>query len=335
MNTSSSKLSYSDTRNLFKTIPGFIKGIEKITVFLTAYLIVCNVTAQEYQYVPFPDSNAVWSEVYWKPISEPYPRWVYNKYALFNEDTVINGITYHKLFHTNASEITLENSKPIGGIREDSLRRVIVNSSLFELVPEVEEVIVFDFSLNTGDTIWQDPDSNHTVIANISGDKLVVTDIDTLLINNTTRKVFSFDIPWIHWIEGIGSVKGLLFPSGGLPTNGMDNDLVCMHQNDTLLYYNSDYDGCVPSFVIDGVPLLPNLNVKVYPNPVTNGMVYFDNLDFETLELFDIKGNRIREETIKGLSIFKLKIPCLSPGVYTYRLTTKGLVPTQGKLIIQ
>ncbi len=140
-------------------------SIWKVIVFIVLGFTVNSVIAQEYHYVQFPDSNAVWSEVYWKPISEPYPRWIYNKYALFNEDTVINGITYHKLFHTNATEITKENSECIGGIREDSLKRIIANSAMFELVPEIKEVILFDFSLNVGDTI--NNYINDTICANV------------------------------------------------------------------------------------------------------------------------------------------------------------------------
>src|SRR5665811_499822 len=115
-------------------------------------LFTLTVKAQEYQYVPFPDSNAVWSESY----SSSDAPWIYNKYALFNEDTIINGIVYHKLFHTeNKSEITRENSVCIGRIREDSLKRVFVNGTMFFAVPETEELMIYDFSLEVGDTIGQ------------------------------------------------------------------------------------------------------------------------------------------------------------------------------------
>lgn len=310
----------------------------KTTSLILIFILNCfSLWAQEYKYIPFPDSNAVWSEVYWKPISDPAPRWVYNQYALFNEDTIINGITYHKLFHSNSSErISRKNSVCIGGIREDSIKRIIVNSSMFQLVPEIKEVILFDFSLNIGDTINEY--INDTISANVRF-KLVVKNIDTISINHTTRKVLGFDIPWTHWIEGIGSVQGLIFTSGDLPTNGMSNDLVCMHQNDTLLFYNSGsgdvyYDGCVPSFVIDDVALLPNTDIKVYPNPVTNGIVHFENLNFDTLELFDSSGNQLDTKNIKGNSCYELDVLNLPSGIYYYRLKTKGLVPTKGKLII-
>lgn len=315
----------------------------KITIKITFFLLLLfpfTTIAQEYQYVPFPDSNAVWSEIHWKPIFDPPPRWVYNKYALFNEDTVINGITYHKLFHTHDSEITRENSTYIGGIREDSLKRVFI-SYVEGFKPDEpyykKEFLLYKFNLNIGDTLWDNRDK--IFIAPLR--YITVKSIDTININNSLRKVYGFDpISWVFWIEGIGNVKGLIFTSGDLPTNGMNNDLVCMHQNDTLLYYypgteEVPYDDCVPSFVINGIPLLVNPNVKVYPNPVTTGIVYFENIDFETLELFDLNGNLIQQENIKGLSVFELKIPGLPPGAYTYRLKTKGLVPTQGKLVVQ
>ncbi len=318
------------------SILSFIKKTISITIF---FVITCNnyINAQEYEYVPFPESDAVWSEIYWKSVFEPYPRWLYNKYAIFNEDTIINGIKYHKLFHTHDTKITRGNSKFIGGIREDSLKRIIANASMFELVPEIEEVILFDFSLNIGDTITQY--INDTICTNIRFE-LVVVDIDTLSINHTKRKVFSFNIPWTHWIEGIGSVQGLVFPSGDLPTNGISNDLVCMHQNDSLLYYYSGsgdiyYDDCIPSFVINGAILLPNPSINVYPNPITDGTAYFENLDFETFELFDFYGKLIKEENIKGVRQFELKTSGFPSGSYFYRLKSKGLLPTQGKLIIE
>jgi len=306
---------------------------------LIFYFFLCFATqlsyAQEYHYVPFPDSNAVWSEIYWKPISEPYPRWEYNQYALFNEDTVINGITYHKLFHSNsASKIEKENAVYIGAIREDRNRRVYIRYD-GKFKPDEpyykKEFLLYNFDLNIGDTIWQEEDS----IEISPMEYLVAKAIDTIQIYNSRRKVFSFLEPfWVYWIEGIGNVKGLIFTSGDLPTNGMNNDLICMHQNDTLMYFNNTYNDCVPQFVIDDVAILPNNDMKVYPNPVTGGVAHFENLDFDTLELFSSKGNRLHLKNIKGSGCYDLNVANLSPGIYYYLLKTKGLVPTKGKLII-
>jgi hypothetical protein len=299
-----------------------------LLIFL--FITTTNIVAQEYQYVPFPDSNAVWSEIYWKPLGEPSPGWIYNQYALFNEDTLIDGDVYHKLYHnTNASRITRENSECIGGIREDSAKRVY-------LYPDSYYRLLFDFSLNEKDTFWTYGKYNNCII-----NFLTVENIDTIRVNNSYRKVFYFkESRFIIWIEGIGNVQGLQWCMHSWPSNGVGNELVCMHQNDTLLYFNSGmfyatFDGCVPQFVKDGVALLPNAEVQVYPNPATNGKVYFENLDFETLELYDLSGKLIREERISGVDCYQLDISGLPPGVYTYRLKTNRLVPTMGKIVVQ
>ncbi|NQU87509.1 MAG: T9SS type A sorting domain-containing protein [Mariniphaga sp.] len=298
------------------------------------------ITAQKYKYVPFPDSNAVWSEIYWKPLGEPPPWWEYNKFALFNEDTVINGIVYHKLFHTHASEITRKNSECIGGIREDSLKRVFASRSLFNLVPEIKEVLIYDFSLNEGDTLYTNY-ADSICTNSFLNEYEVVNSIDTILLYNSYRKVYTLDNPnQTIWIEGIGCVQGLLTCWPDWPTNQMKNELVCMHQNDTLMYFNTgmfyaSFDDCVPQFVKDGIALLPNTEVKIYPNPATGGTINFEGLDFETLELFDLNGKLIREERIPGMDCYQLDVSSLPPGVYTYRLKTKGLVPSIGKIIVQ
>ena len=118
------------------------------------------VPGQEYEYVPFPTRNAVWSEMYWRPLSDnASPRWVYNKYALFDEDTVINGFTYHKIYHTHESEITKENSTLIGGIREDNFKNIYCYFFEYSYAMELpylyvnEEVKMYDFNIDIGDTI--------------------------------------------------------------------------------------------------------------------------------------------------------------------------------------
>ncbi|MBN1925042.1 MAG: T9SS type A sorting domain-containing protein [Prolixibacteraceae bacterium] len=295
---------------------------------------------QVYKYVPFPTSNAVWSEMYWRPFSQNVnPRWVYNKYALFDEDTVINDLTYHKLYHTHDSEITKENSTFIGGIREDSLKNIYCYFFEYSFAMELpylytnEEVKMYDFNIDIGDTI-------HHLNFALESMYLVVKQIDTILINNTLRKVYSFDpIYWVYWIEGIGSVKGLLFTSGGLPTNAMNNDLICMHQNDTLLYYFSGeenfYDDCVPTAVFDGVSLITIPGLKVFPNPVKEGVVSFENIDYDQLELFDPKGNRISVHNIAGRNSYSINTVGLQPGIYVYKLSTEGIIPVCGKLVVE
>lgn len=299
------------------------------------------VLAQEYQYVPFPDSNAVWSEAYWGESysegsqSDSLPINPYKKFVLFNEDTVINGFEYHKLFYTTDTEINKENSVCIGGIREDSLKKVWFYCFEYPdyyfrpaLLYVQNEIKLFDFNIEVGDTV-----RNSTFLLEYL--YLVVGEVDTIKINNTYRKVYSFaNVGWDYWIEGVGNINGLLFPSGDRPGK-MSNDLICMHQNDTLHYMSPDYNDCFPTFVHNGYALLPNTDIKVYPNPVVGEHVYFENLDFETLELFDVKGCLLNTIDIEGKVNYTLEVANYSKGIYFYQLQTKRLIPTRGKLIIE
>jgi hypothetical protein len=311
------------------------KIIGVLVLFLLAAIVA---TAQEYHYVPFPTSNAIWSEMYWKSISSPYPRWQYHQYALFDDDTIINSLTYQKLYMTYSSEITRQNSFYVGALREDMNKKVYVKYDE-KFKPDEpyykKEFLLFDFNKNIGDTIWA-KDSIELGPLHF----IIVKQIDTLKINNSLRKVYSFDpIQWVYWIEGIGSVKGLLFTSGDLPTNGMDNDLICMHHNDTLLYYypgpDSIYDDCVPTAVLDGVALLPMNYIKVYPNPVSAGSVCFENLEYDQLELFDTNGRSVAMYGITGQTSFMVDVSPLPRGIYNYRLWSKGFIPVCGKLMVK
>lgn len=307
--------------------------VMKINLALLFVFIGLSLSAQQYKYVPFPDSNAVWGEKYWESESAA----VFHQYALFKKDTLVNGISYHQLFHnSNSSTIIPANSKSVVGIREDDQKRVWAvnfNEPVVNTYHQNEkgEVMLFDFSLQIGDTIRA---TDHANIG--AADFLVVEDIDSIQIHQSIRKVFLFKTyKWIKWIEGIGNIQGLFFPYGDLTTGGNNNVLICMHQNDTLMYKNEFYDSCIPQFVIDDVALLPNTAIRVYPNPVKNGKVYFDKLDFETLELFDSSGKLLMLNSITGTDCYELDVTHFQKGIYYYFLKTKGLVPTKGKLVIQ
>ena len=310
----------------------------KYVILLVLFLKVIVVTAQEYEYVPFPDSsNVLWSEMYWKSISEPPPSWVYRNFKFFDEDTIINGIKYHKLFISNNIEITRENAVCLAMIREDSTKKVWMRNNTVGIWPSTNEngeYLLYDFNLKEGDTI--DKEEDHLFC---QSDKIILDSIRYITISNKLRKIYYFNYRWEIWIEGIGKIKGVVFRSGDLLTNGMDNDLICFHQNDTLLYYNSGpygiYDDCVPSFVLNDVPVLSNKSIKVYPNPATEGIICFENLEYDVLELFDSNGNKVESYDIAGQENYSIDVSRLTKGVYVYRLNSKGFIPVSGKVVVQ
>ena len=106
----------------------------------------------------FPDSGAIWSEVY-RPKESPD---INERFTLNGEDTIINGVNYKKLYLFSDSVFDKSKASCVGGIREDENKRVYFKSDtvVHDLKPVInypynEEVLLFDFSVSIGDTIWQ------------------------------------------------------------------------------------------------------------------------------------------------------------------------------------
>lgn len=301
--------------------------------------------SQDYKYIPFPDSGAIWSEVYQPPIGSDltWPNPINERFTLNGDDTIINKILYKKLYVFYDTVFIKSNATYIGGIREDSSKKIFYIGDVIHFLkpsiysfwdiidPKNTELLLYDFSLSIGDTL---------VGGNLTtpDDILVVTAIDTIFVGNSIRKQFSFEpIYWVKWVEGIGNLKGLLFTSGDLPTNGLDNNLICFKQNNEILYFNNYYNDCMP--LITGIETYQDNNseIIVYPNPTAKGCVTFQfrNYLFSKLKIFDCNGNSHGTYEIGEESEFILKTEKYQPGVYFYIATNKQGIGHTGKFVVQ
>jgi hypothetical protein len=296
----------------------------KYLVIIMFTLAGRSIWSQGYEYVPFPDSNCIWSEQYTPPM---YPDTggssIFYVYALFNEDTVINSIQYHKLYILYDSMIDKNNATYIGAIREDSSRKVYYKGDhLFwgidtEMLNENGEIQVYDFSINVGDTI------SNAIFG--PGESLIVSALDTIDLYTDSRRIIHFeDFPYIHWIEGIGNERGLLSPSGSYPTNGSSNDLICFKKNDTLVYRNSGYADCF-YFLSSVSDQKSNKTMGAYPNPVT-GISRIDlTQSFDILEIYHCNGTKILRKEITDLKSYEIISSQFNPGLYFfYHLFIQG-----------
>lgn len=277
-----------------------------IRLFLVA-MIHCLPTTENaisQTYVPFPDSNAVWSYVLCDicqigPCSPPCYSYYYN----IKGDTMINSINYNKLYQTWDSSLT--NLAYYGSLREDSFKRVYYVS-----VNDTNEFLLYDFSKNVGDTIW-----GFDIVFNIDS---------VLLMNNQYRKRFIMS-NGEEVIEGIGNkTRDLLYQySEVLP------QLLCFKQNDTLLVMN-DTD-CYIYYV--GVwemeeNLAGNINYRLFPNPANYQAI---NLEYELdlseeieISIFDNFGKIVKEinniPSGFGKHTVVIDISGLPSGLYLCRL---------------
>ena len=281
--------------------------------------------SQEYHYISFPDSGVIWSEVYYCHDEDADEKTTYERFAVNGEDTVINSKIYTKLYIFYDTVFDKINAACIGGIREDSLKRVYyTGEQIHYLKPNAQiyanndEIKLFDFGLKAGDTVSLF-NSLH------SDDKMIVSNIDTIFIGNSYRRRINFkgyesvDDTWsFNWIEGIGSTRGLLFITGSTPYY-YNNHLICYKQNGNTLFLNGLYNECFPSTSSIN-ETTSNIQIKVFPNPISGNEINFalNGLNIDYISIFNEYGCFISTYDVKGLNQANITIPSIMHGVYYY-----------------
>ncbi|MBL4650850.1 MAG: T9SS type A sorting domain-containing protein [Aureispira sp.] len=222
------------------------------------YILLCCIlsnlcTAQTY--IPFDFDNGLWQEEYH---DMQYQRSEYNYFT--DGDTVINSLTYHKLYTVGRGTITYGHTPPIpwstfsaaaGFIREDNNKRIYYNGG-----NGIAEQLLYDFNIALGDTISIPPIDNMF-------DRAVVVAVDSILICSTLRRRYKLDIVAggllhdLYWTEGTGSTHGLIpryysFERGVLTTCYSDSTCI------------------IPCLTIVSTNSIENQSSKlatIYPNP--------------------------------------------------------------------
>ena len=170
-------------------------------------------------------------------------------HKLEGEET-IGGTTYLKVWESTDSLNTEWIQK--GDLREDTIAKQV-----FYAIAGQGEGLLYDFSLQVGDSITID-----NLFTGGLGGMFDCGEIDTVFLNGEPRKRFTFyphgSTYWVAdtWIEGIGSLRGLLY-SGLAPAGGFTKLLCCSH-NDTLQYIDSSFNNC---YVSEFYPKITTLSI--------------------------------------------------------------------------
>ena len=130
--------------NAMKT-PAIFSSVTRILtlIFTLALTHTLTLHSQPHKYIPFPDSNAIWVI---KQVDEFGEFQLGYQYFIEN-DTIINGITYHKVYRAKDSML-LDKHWNWKGLRNDTAARKVFMCSTFGA-----EFLLYDYSLNEGDTI--------------------------------------------------------------------------------------------------------------------------------------------------------------------------------------
>lgn len=233
-------------------------------------------------------------------------------YGQNGTDTVIGGIRYHQLFHSD--DDILNPSEYCGGLREDVFKRIFFYNAATK-----SEYLLYDFSVRPGDII--DVGMGFTAKVGI---------IDSVIISGVYHKRINFqtldghDWPGGSWIEGIGNSNtgGLLGSVMAQPTCDCATNLICFKERNDFVYHNPKYDtrDCFGQSVSVPEPD-PGTSYQIFPNPVT-GTSWLRVTDFSgELSLFDISGRLIYRAALSPLQPLQVSNGDFSPGMYYYRIT--------------
>ncbi|PSK92453.1 T9SS type A sorting domain-containing protein [Taibaiella chishuiensis] len=309
--------------------------MKKLLCFLPAVFLVAALQAQTY--IPFPTSNTIWREQFCRTATDPYTT---HNYGLTNSDTLINNLTYHKLYLS--ADTIFQVAEWIGSIREDSFKRVYYRPAGQVTGGSESDKLLYDFSLQLGDTL---PANAHNGLNNWMV-TMRVTQVDSININGTYHRRITFDWPRTSWVEGVGNnIRGLLYYSGTWPNNGQWNDLICLGREGSWVLHNTNstappfapLPACNQDLVGIRSHELPLGAITFHPLPlVTTSSVYLTGEGrLHTMEIYDITGRKIKTCTAAANGRVILYRDDYKPGIYLYRLYNDKGQRASGKFVVQ
>ena len=290
-------------------------------VFIT--LISFSASAQDYQYIPLVKPGLqLWTcdKGYGGHDDEAYR---FKRYALTDEDTVIDNETYKKLYLYSDIEFSPETATYIGALRENSQKQVFYRG-MYELL-ELNEMI-YDFSLSVGDTF-----SGGSLNTSSAFMGLVVADIDTVNYNGVERRRFKIMTEGYSqiaaiWIEGIGNREGLFFIYHTTTADIWGNTRCYIHNGD-LLYSNYSHGGndCItPLMGIESI--VEDNSISIYPNPTNSEVNISSENIINSIEIFNSLGQRVYYSVVNSTDKV-IDISSFTNGVYILGVNTeKGVI---------
>ncbi len=313
-----------------------LKKNMKSLIFITAtffYFISSAVEGQAYH--PLIKSNKFWTLMDLDPTALCYTTGGRQQY--FFGDTIIQNITYQKIASCGVISLcqcglfcqpfavdTTGNCANGGSIsssqfmREDTLIRKVY---LLDLAIDTVEHLLFDFSLNVGDTF-------STPFTTQGPNTLTVDSIGQYPLITGYGKIF-----YLHdgnsYIESIGDVGGLtnilVLQIGGPATN-----LSCVKDDGNYIYSTSSGD----CFGVVGLNDNSNSDMPFTIHQVGNSIKVNinDKQQVALLQLFDSSGRIVYSSVILN-SESSISLDGFQSGLYLYCLS-QGLQNLRGKIIL-
>ena len=286
------------------------------------FALLCITTqAQEYTYIPIVKPGLqIWTDDYWDPVG----RYYFRRFALTDEDTIIENEAYKKLYFFSDSDFNQSVAQCIGGLRENEQKQIFYKGGRIN-GGNVYSGIICDFSLNIGDHF------------SIYDYVFLIYSIDTIEISGISRRVFSSILamdsirnnPTIvgTWVEGIGNKQGLLYDiyknltydEGG----GVNR---CYEHNGELQYHNYEngygIEDCYsPLLGLNEIQKEDN-TVSIYPNPASESITIGSENIIKSIEIYNPLGQRVYQTKVNAKKK-SIDINSLLKGIYIIGVNTE------------
>ena len=233
----------------------------------------------------------------------------------FQGDTLINSEQWFKLYSTNDS--LFQTNLVYQGLTRTENNRILY------LNPSNQLDTLYDFNLNVGDSVLY-------YLYGEYPEWISIINIDSVLLNETFYKRFTFSEPSINgfeeldevWIEGIGSIHGPLFPDFPIKFSQEIPDsmlLVCSFSDEQHIWKHHSYSDCYVNIVL-GIGIIEPLNFKVYPNPFS-GTINLENANNEIVNvtILNSLGQVIRQVKITSTNA-TIDLSELNDGLYFVKI---------------
>jgi hypothetical protein len=345
--------------------------------FLLLVCLLSVLSSKAQDYIPFPDSTAVWNAVFgsFEPGSSGDLSSSHDGYSyLMQGDSLFENMSYSNMYVRksmhygscqgcpNFQTYFSHDQQPfelIGGIREDSTKKVWFRRyGIEDWEPEwlwsenytdTTEIILFDFGMEVGDTLWLYPEGVMQALPLIS-----------IEIGSLGRREFVFNNqvgPYPYQfgpvVEGIGALSSNPFAYYSINGDVLEYQarLQCFSENDEIIYseeiLGTWLDHC------DGHTLgLREFEIKVlevYPNPysrgssVSLGVRIPAGVQLTQVLVYDVMGRVIPDSKFKyqGVDSDYLESGILNlefnqpAGLYTLLLTTKNGEVFSAKVMVE
>jgi len=163
------------------------------------------------------------------------PCCVKTQYVYFEGDSTIATVLYKKVF--SCDDKLHENIKYEGLIREQNQRTYFIPAN------SKTEFLLYDFSLEGGMSF----EYKYWGFGGTESEIFYVNSVDSVNVNGYIKKRMQINSEYDEivdtWIEGIGSLSGILYPCYRSFLNGGVRELLCF-QNNELVYKNPEYLEC-------------------------------------------------------------------------------------------